>query len=325
MNDLALHIEYLLMSHDCVVVPGLGAFLVHESPAYHDAEAGRFMPPSRSLGFNQAITLNDGLLSESVARRRGVSLDAARTEVENAVSAFRHQLMSVHTLPVGNLGVMSTEEDTLIFEPSAESVVTMRYAGLRPLTVTPLADESAAQGVDEPTVIETPSRRDGFVPLSLKIAASIIIIMVMCGVFYTTDSLMGRRQTNYASLDSGLRSQVECPAVVEGESLAISREIELNIAAPRADEAVEAQACATVEATTDTAVPAAPGRYLLVVASFPSMKSAIRHIGDDSRLSVLEMDGNYRVYAASTKTNAEAHAKADELRGEFPSVWICRR
>lgn len=119
MIDLTPHIEYLLMNHDCVVVPGLGAFLVHETPSFYDSEACRFMPPSRSLGFNQALTINDGLLVESVARKRGLTLDSARVEVESVVASFRHQLMAVGSLSLGSLGVMTCKDDTLIFEPSS--------------------------------------------------------------------------------------------------------------------------------------------------------------------------------------------------------------
>lgn len=319
MIDLTPHIEYLLMGHDCVVVPGLGAFLVHETPAFYDREAGRFMPPTRSLGFNAALTINDGLLAESVARKRAISLDAARQEVEVAVASFRHQLMTAGSLPVGNLGVMSEIGDGLVFEPALTSAVSMRYAGLLPLAVTPLADEQH----DEAVAVAETGRRDATFPMLLKVAASIIIILVACGVFFTTDNLIGNRQTNYASLDSGLRAQsdyLDVPATESG--LDISREIELNIALPRQEEVAATVSSEKVEAPVKEA---APGRYLLVVGSFPAMKSALKHIGDDSRLAVMEMDGKFRVYAASAATNAEAHVKADALREEFPTVWICRR
>lgn len=319
MIDLAPHIEYLLMGHDCVVVPGLGAFLVHETSAHYDADAARFMPPSRSLGFNQALTINDGLLIESVARKCNISLDAARADVENAVSSFRHQLMTSTTLPVGNLGLLTQKDDTLLFEPSQSSVVGVRYAGLASLDVKPLVEEASEDA--EAVIVE--AKREVSVPFSLKIAASVIILLVMCGVFFTTDNLIGDRQTNYASLDSGLRAQSEYPVVPGNEQgLAVSREIELNIAIPQQDEVAVVK---TTEPQNVAIAPEASGRYLLVVGSFPAMKSALKHIGDDKRLAVAEMDGKYRVYAASATTNAEAHAKADALRAEFPTVWICRR
>lgn len=317
MFDFAAHIEYLLMSHDCVVAPGLGAFLVHETPAHYDGERCLFVPPMRSLGFNAAVTLNDGLLAESIARRERVSLDEARVRVDSAVASFRSQLEQSGTLPVGNLGMMSQHDGALLFEPSAHSAVAMRYLGLGAVSVKPLVTDVPAW-VDEAEV-ETPARRR-FVSLSMKIAASLIIAIMACGIFFTTDRLIGDSVSNYASLDSGLREHV-CsltPVAAPAESLALSREIQLNIAVPAPTEITDL--VAVVQQS-----PEISDRYLLVVASFTDIESAKRHIGDDTRLSIKEMDGNYRVYISTADNINAAHNQADALRDEFPSVWICRR
>lgn len=104
MNDLALHIEYLLLRHDCVIVPGLGAFLAHKSGAKFDESTGMLVPPARLLGFNSELTHNDDLLVESVARRERKTLEASRMQVEKAVTSFLYQLKESGALPVGNLG-----------------------------------------------------------------------------------------------------------------------------------------------------------------------------------------------------------------------------
>lgn len=317
MFDLAAHIEYLLMSHDCVVAPGLGAFLVHETPAYYDSERSRFIPPMRSLGFNQAVTINDGLLAESIARRERVSLDEARVRVDSAVASFRSQLEQSGSLPVGNLGIISQQAGALIFEPSSSSAVTMRYMGLGAIKIKPFVT-AVPIGIEETD--DAPSRRR-FVSLSMKIAASLIIAIMACGIFFTTDRLIGDRTANYASLDSGLRKHVcALPPVAAAETLSLSREIQLNIAMPASDAEV-------TESPDNLKRPSlsSSDRYILVVASFGDMASAKKHIGNDSRLSVKEMDGNYRVYISSAATITKAHEQADALREEFPSVWICRR
>lgn len=312
MIDLASHIEYLLMSHDCVVAPGLGAFLVHETPAYYDVETCRFMPPSRSLGFNQVVTLNDGLLSESVARKERMTLDMARQEVEAAVASFRHQLEMNGTMPMGNLGDMTYADGTLLFEPFASSSVNMRYRGFAPLALSPIAVES-----DTHETMETEAEsRVVKIPVALKLAASFIIAIVACGIFVSTGKLMNDRQSNFASLDSGLRDNVASVTQFSSDdAISLSREIELNISMPVA------------VAETSVAVSAAPqpGRYLLVVGSFPTMKSALKHINGDPSLAVMEMDDKFRVYASSAPTMKEASHKADSLRADYPTVWVCRR
>ena len=68
MNHLILHIEYLLLRHDCVIVPGLGAFIATASPALIDVVKGPMLPPRRSVMVNQAVTTADGLLPNSIGR-----------------------------------------------------------------------------------------------------------------------------------------------------------------------------------------------------------------------------------------------------------------
>lgn len=329
MFDLACHIEYLLMSHDCVVAPGLGAFLIHETPARYDEATRRFMPPTRATGFNEAVTINDGLLAESVARRERISLQSATSRIEAEISSFRHQLAQGQPLALGQIGEMRMEEDgRLLFNPSECSAATLRYNGLLPLNILTLQDmeQEKTDSVDDGE-ISSPT----ILPLILKIAASLIFLMVAGGIFLTTNRLIGERKPDMAFMDSGIMSRISvlAPQPTE-ETLPLSREIHLNIAVPQADAvtpaAVEnmdgAEAAGTTGHVNDGI--SAADRYILVVGSFPKLESAQKYIIDKPTLRIHEMDGRYRIYAASTVTNAQAHVKADALREEYPNVWICQ-
>ena len=62
MISLARHIELLLLEHDCVIVPGLGGFIANHTEArYTGDEEHLFLPPYRTIGFNQQLQVNDGL------------------------------------------------------------------------------------------------------------------------------------------------------------------------------------------------------------------------------------------------------------------------
>lgn len=43
MIELAQHIEVLLLENDCVIVPGLGGFVAHYTPAMRVAEENVFL------------------------------------------------------------------------------------------------------------------------------------------------------------------------------------------------------------------------------------------------------------------------------------------
>lgn len=319
MFSIATHIEYLLMSHQCVVAPGLGAFLVHESQAFYDEATSRFLPPTRSLGFNQDVNLNDGLLVQSVARRERISIENARQKVDTAIASFRRQLEDTSILPIGNLGEMSLAGGRLIFEPSDHSAVALPYRGLTPLNIRPLTTATSRMADDD----DREERKSPTVfPIALKVAASLIIALLACGIFLTTGNLIGDRQTaDRASLDSGLRQNIAAvlpaPDAMESE-LPLSREITLTIAMPPAE-------AETQKTAAPSSVAPVPDRYLLVVGSFPTLEASRRFVGSDTSLSILEMDGRYRIYAASAPTMAEANRLVDGVREAHPSVWICKR
>ena len=65
MIELAQHIEVLLLENDCVIVPGFGGFVAHYAPATHVKEENLFLPPTRTIGFNPQLKLNDGVLVQS--------------------------------------------------------------------------------------------------------------------------------------------------------------------------------------------------------------------------------------------------------------------
>ena len=59
--EINRHIEILLLSNDCVIVPGFGGFMAHYVDARKDEADGSFLPPIRSIGFNPKVTLNNNI------------------------------------------------------------------------------------------------------------------------------------------------------------------------------------------------------------------------------------------------------------------------
>ena len=81
MISLGKHIEILLWEHDCVIVPGLGAFIAnHASACYNENGDNMFLPPYRNVCFNQSLATNDGLLVQAYmsAYDAGAEADASR-------------------------------------------------------------------------------------------------------------------------------------------------------------------------------------------------------------------------------------------------------
>lgn len=321
MIDIAQHIEYLLLYHDCVVVPGFGAFMINRESARYDAVSGLYLPPSSALGFNPEVRHNDALLIGSISRREGVTIDSARASLDTVIASLLHQLRTCGELPFGSLGVFTSGEsdEAPVFVPSLESLPVRIYDGLHPLTVNPLVPDNVEDiqlEMQRPAVV---------IPLPLKVVASIIAIIVSLGILYSTTSLVNGPRVSFASLDTGISSHIER---VLDSSLSVSRVIMLNIAIPAEKKEVSAESSIVGDTTAERKiVDNTPERYLLVVGSFPSMKAASRHISNvgDENLRVIEMDGNFRIYAASASRIDDARTLAHTLSERYPNVWVCRR
>ena len=307
------------MHHDCVVVPGLGAFMINHESARYDSDSQTFLPPSRTLGFNPEVRHNDALLAGSISRRDGITLEAARVALDSVVASLLGQLNVCGEVVLGRLGTLKPgmSADTPVFEPSASSLPVCALSGLQPLSVAPLfADDEA-----EDRVATDSDRSPVVIPFPLKIVASIIAVMVGLGILYSTTSLVNSPRMNFASLDTGIGTHIE--RVIDS-TVSVSREILLNIALPPLSSANRSSRPASEPVAVTTS---APSRYILVVGSFPTQIAAERHIAltGDNSLRIIEMDGNYRVYAASAPRIDDARSLAVELSERYPTVWVCRR
>ena len=92
MTELARHIEILLLNNDCVIVPGFGGFMTHHTSAVYSDEEGIFLPPSRSLGFNPQLTINDSLLAQSYVEAYDISYPEALRRIEDDVNELRQNI-----------------------------------------------------------------------------------------------------------------------------------------------------------------------------------------------------------------------------------------
>ncbi|MDE6770662.1 MAG: hypothetical protein K2J78_13140, partial [Muribaculaceae bacterium] len=119
MTNLFRHIEFLLLRHDCVIVPGLGAFIVTTTPASIYNYTRRIFPTYRSVMFNQAVTLDDGLLANSYARSLSLTFEEARQVILKDVASLHNSLRTNRVIEIGRLGQLSMgDEDQLQFSPA---------------------------------------------------------------------------------------------------------------------------------------------------------------------------------------------------------------
>lgn len=141
MENLTLHIEYLLLRHDCVVVPGVGAFINVRHAARYDASTRSWLPPTREVRFNSLLVHDDGLLANSYARKHGVPFAEGRELLRRDIMQLTEALAVDGEVTVGQLGILARRESTLRFTPLSPAA---RLAARLGFTSAPIFRETAA-------------------------------------------------------------------------------------------------------------------------------------------------------------------------------------
>lgn len=117
MFNLSLHIEYLMLRHDCVVLPGIGAFINVRQSARFNESKGEWEPMTREVRFNSALTHDDGLLASSYARRYRQEFQSGRELLRKDLLQLEESLEKDGEITIGNLGILRKNDDAISFVP----------------------------------------------------------------------------------------------------------------------------------------------------------------------------------------------------------------
>ena len=148
VNELERHIEILLLSNDCVIVPDFGGFMAHQVDARYDDRDSMFLPPLRTVGFNPQLKMNDSLLAQSYVEAYDISYPEAIDRLANEVAEIRQRLENEGKYEINNIGTIYLNEDgNYTFEPCEAGILTPNYYGLGGFDMLPLSAQE-----NEPTV-----------------------------------------------------------------------------------------------------------------------------------------------------------------------------
>ncbi len=140
MIELARHIEILLLTNDCVIVPGLGGFVTHYAEALYEESEQLFLPPMRTIGFNPQLKLNDSLLVLSYTEAYDISYPEALRRIESEVNELRQHLETEGSFELNGIGqLMLNSEGNLQFEPCEAGILTPSLYGLGSFSMCKLA------------------------------------------------------------------------------------------------------------------------------------------------------------------------------------------
>ncbi len=129
--EINRHIEILLLSNDCVIVPGFGGFMAHYVDARKDEADGSFLPPIRNIGFNPKVTVNDSLLAQSYVDAYDISYPEACQRVEKDVEELKRRISTDGYYEFNGIGTVRVNgEGNYEFTPCKAGILTPELYGL---------------------------------------------------------------------------------------------------------------------------------------------------------------------------------------------------
>ncbi len=351
MNELALHIEALLLENDCVIVPGLGGFVAHYTPAKRVEGEDLFLPPMRMIGFNPQLKMNDGVLVQSYMAVYGTNFPDATRIVEQQVKELRSRLYEEGKADLPNVGELHYSiRQTYDFVPYDNKITTPSLYGLdsfelRELPVEEKPSHPTRPSFDVPLLTQRHRRRwEARTVRSLLANGLVLAVVVVLGILLSVPvENTGVMQENYANL-----LPEELFEKIESQSLAITplfnynrceekKKIEAAVAGdpvkpvPKEAEREKAVSPVAVKEMKTLQPPLSPS-YYVIVASMATRKDAqamagqLKEAGYQSA-QVLEGDGKIRVSLQACTTRQEAYDVLKQIRRQekFQAAWVLKQ
>lgn len=304
MFETVRHIEFLLSEHDCVCVPGLGAFVMQYIPASVNSTTGVILPPRRVVSFNPDLNYNDGLLPASIARYGNISYDDAKVRLCTDIAAIKLQLQLTGDVNLGNLGTLTRHRNgTVVFNPG------MKFAAnpaLSLLSETHLPNT----GIDNTLQIVRRRSTDSMAFRIVSAAASVLLVLMLVVGF-----------SNNAVTDRALQASLSLfSPTVPIDTIDFNPPVDLTIATP--DEATSmCEICKTIDY--------ADMNYVVVVSSLATHQQAEEFIStysnDDVPMYVIDGAHRIRVVVDGGQNLDELTQRLDKWHEHFPQAWIYRQ
>lgn len=312
MRHLVHILESLLSDHDCVVVPGLGGFLMNRTDAQYNELTCLDTPSYRQVSFNAKLTFNDGLLMQAYQQADGVSYNEASHSIRQAVADICQHLSAGESFQLGNIGTLrQTEDGRLVFTPLQCISLDADSFGLESIICQPVATDGAVC----PESDDTQDSQHPVIDIAVWKWAVSVAACIFLAVAFPSRPLMQQSEPaiHYASVVS--------PRII-AQQVANRKE-------PVAETVILEEATAV---DRPVALQNNNGQhYMVIIASLQTREEAEHYIsGKKLRQSFpsagITVGGDrYRVFAEKYDSKQEAVGRIESFRTEYPQysqAWV---
>lgn len=331
--ELHEHISRLLYDHECVIIPGFGAFLTR----YYSAEVNHatymMRPPSRRVYFNSSIRDNDGLLAKSISYLEQINYKQAQEFIAKSSAEWSLALKGGTKLSLTGIGRLYMDDaNRLQFAPSLEINYQRSSYGLSIFRAPAIQREAEirktiTKAIEKHVVIEHPETKEKKVAGWASVAAMLGPVLLATAIGYSYFTTAPQPLESVASFNplSFSRSISDVNATP-----ALEEEVTTETNTPNTDEVNKEVAEPNITAPVKeiSAPVQMTGQYHIVVGSFKEQINANNYItelqakGYEAYLA--EGDNSFsRVAIGNFSNEAEARNALNGIRQNVNSgSWI---
>jgi len=153
MQDIPFHIAFLLTQYECVVVPGLGTFIVTSTDKEMINRWGFFSPPEKTIVYDPEIKHDDGLLVSSIVKKEKIPFAEANLFLNRFVTSALHSLNQGEEVLIPGVGTLYLKDNKRLFRADKTLSCNAIYFGLNRFNLPYLKDIPKPVNIIQPSII----------------------------------------------------------------------------------------------------------------------------------------------------------------------------
>jgi len=317
--NLGTYVSELLFNHDCVVVKNFGGFVCQEFNAHINEATQMFVPPSKKVSFQSALSETNLLLERHIAKKQNVSFETAEEIIAIEVAAWKEELSLGKHIKLDDVGRIYFDNERKVsfqsdinanFNSNSFGLGIFRFPVLRDEVSSPVRDAVVAAAANTPRI-------SGVWQKAAMVAAVI-------GLFYIGSQKADFNALNIASFNPFKYSRtVEMPAKTS--------EIDSKVAEPEVYTSSLGSINTEVKELPELLEVTTVESFHIIVGAFKVQENASAYLEQlrDSGLEDAQYfneKGFYRVSAAKFTTRKEAVSSLSDIKRKIQKgAWIYRK
>jgi hypothetical protein len=338
VEKLIKNISKLIARNDCVIIPGVGAFLAHEVPASYNPEDKMFMPPHRALLFNPNIKVDDMLLLSEYLAGGKYSYSEALSALSKDTADFKKELSAKGALRFGELGTFSMNvKGEFSFAPNPNGIDDPYNFGFEPIAI-PLLSQ-----IDKKDIVIKRRNFKKYISIAVASVLTLFFISPIGDNAYTPSLKAGFVAVETASTVSEPVNEAVTINQCEIEPVADTVTENIITKSQTVESIIEAQPEQVVAVEVAEVPMAEPvvaeqpaeehanieneNSFHIIVASTPNEEKAQLAIKElsakmQAEYSVVKGNGRHRIAHSSYSSIDEANEALAQVKNTFPDAWV---